>query len=204
MRLCRDCSAELVRGENWSEGQARSQNYLCRSCNSARGKAHYKMHADRAAQLQRERLKNPSKHARISEQKKTYYAANKHRWVEYRSIQKAKERSDPWYRAGRILTWARARAARMGIEFDLTREWLEHKLANGVCEASGLPLDLAAAGESRIHPWGPSIDRIDCRQGYTQANCQVVVWIYNLAKSDFRHEDVMRLASALIEAPSLE
>ena len=45
----------------------------------------------------------------------------------------------------------------------------------------------------------PSIDRIDNSQGYTKNNCRVVSVIYNKAKSDYKDEDVLKMARALVE-----
>jgi hypothetical protein len=194
---CKDCSAPLVAGENWTEGQQRARNYVCRSCMSDRGKAHYAAHKDRAAQLQRERLRQPSKAKAAAELKSRYYAENREKWKQYRATQKAKEDSDPWHRAARLTTWIRARAGRTGREFDLTHEWVAERLAVGKCEVTGLPLDLARPEDGRFHPWGPSVDRIDCKKGYTQDNCRVVVWIYNMAKSEWSDEVVLQFAKAL-------
>jgi hypothetical protein len=52
-------------------------------------------------------------------------------------------------------------------------------------------------GPGRRSPWSPSIDRINPRLDYTLANCRVVVWMYNAAKSEFRDEDVLIMAGAL-------
>ena len=45
----------------------------------------------------------------------------------------------------------------------------------------------------------PSIDRINSKIGYTKENCQMVIFGYNSAKNMNAHEDVMRLAKALVK-----
>lgn len=197
MPTCRDCDATLVAGENWTEGQQRARRYICRPCMSERGKAHYAKHKDRALELQRERLRNPLKAREASELKSQYYAANREKWKEYGARHKAKAAGDPLLRAGRLLAWIRVRAARTGREFDLTREWIGDRLQAGVCEVTGIPLELSKPPGSRFHPWAPSVDRIDCKKGYTQDNCRVVCWIYNMAKSEWSDEVVMTFARAL-------
>lgn len=197
MPACRKCLAPLILGENWSQGVEKTRNYICRECNSKKGSEHYRKHVERAALLQRERLRKPAAAAQASATKRAYYSANKARWAAYRETQKAKEASLTWHRAGKILTWARARAASKGIEFDLTREWLDQRLSAGVCEVSGIALELGKPDGQRFHPWAPSVDRVDSRHGYTQENCRVVVWIYNMAKSEWTDADVMKLAQAL-------
>lgn len=79
---------------------------------------------------------------------------------------------------------------------DLTYEWLLEKIQIGVCEVTGLPFRLGVQGQGR-NPYAPSVDRIDPRQGYTLDNCQVVIWMYNAAKGNWSHEDVIEMAKAL-------
>lgn len=197
LSTCRQCNVLLVLGETWSEGQARNRNYLCRTCMSESGKAHYAKHAQRAAELQRARLAKPSKAREASELKSAYYAANREKWKQYRHNARQKLTTSVSHRAAKLLTWIRVRAARTGREFDLTSEWLLEKMQAGVCEVAGIRLDLGKDGDSRFNPWGPSIDRIDSARGYTQDNCRLVCWIYNMAKAEWSDEVVMTLAKAL-------
>jgi transcription elongation factor Elf1 len=80
-----------------------------------------------------------------------------------------------------------------GHAFNLRKEWIEEKVRSGKCEVTGIPFDL----DSR-NPWMPSLDRKIPSLGYIEENCQVVVWIYNTAKQEFKHEDVLVLADALL------
>lgn len=68
---------------------------------------------------------------------------------------------------------------------------------NWTCLQTGIPFDLRK-GEGR-KPFGPSIDRIDSSRGYEPDNIQIVCTMYNLAKSEFDNDDVLKLAHALIE-----
>lgn len=196
-KFCRVCNVELIEGSNWSDGQRRASSYRCLPCLSDNGKRHYKLHAERAARLQRERLHIPEKAKLASEYKSAYYAKNKDKWREYHAVQKEKENSDPWARSGRMLIWIRKRAAKMQCEFDLTREWIELRLTHGTCEVTGLKFDLGRDASQRFNPWCPSIDRTDPSKGYTQDNCRAVVWIYNMAKSGWTDDVVMQFAKAL-------
>jgi len=199
LKTCRACGVQLEAGANWTEGLVRSRTYLCRTCNSAKGKAHYAAHAERSAEMQRARLAKPKAAMAIAGTKSRYYAENKERWAAYRITQKDKEASLPWHRAGRLLTWIRARAGKTDRLFDLTHEWLAERLERGVCEVTGVALELSKPPGSRFHPWAPSVDRIDCKKGYTQDNCRVVCWIYNMAKSEWSDEIVTTFALALAE-----
>lgn len=84
-------------------------------------------------------------------------------------------------RAREMWHTARTRAQHRKMNFDLTREWVEQRLRAGRCEASGIALELDVVGRRNAHPFAPSIDRRDSSLGYTQSNCQVVVFIHNQA-----------------------
>lgn len=88
---------------------------------------------------------------------------------------------------------AKKRAIRKKIDFLLTREWIEDKITKGKCEMTGLDFCLNITGS----PLKPSLDRTDTNGGYTIENVKVVVWIYNMAKFNFTHNDVLIMAKAL-------
>lgn len=100
-----------------------------------------------------------------------------------------------------MCTTAKKRAEEKGWEFNLTPEWIKPKLELGLCEITGLPLELSGGdfkGYGHFRPWTPSLDRIDPTKGYTTDNVQVVCWIYNQAKGVGNHADVVRLSQAVI------
>lgn len=74
--------------------------------------------------------------------------------------------------------------------------WVMERIEKGVCEVTGLPLKLKCEG-GRRSPYTPSIDQKIPGMGYTQENSQLVCWIYNIAKCDWSHDDVITLAKAL-------
>jgi hypothetical protein len=80
--------------------------------------------------------------------------------------------------------------------FDLTKEWIEQKITSGICEVTGLPFNLSVLSTAK-RPFAPSIDKKDPKGYYTKDNCQVVCFIYNVAKSEFTHDDVVTLANAV-------
>jgi hypothetical protein len=100
--------------------------------------------------------------------------------------------------------WSRARlnAWRKGFLFEISKEWITERILAGTCEATGIPFDMTPARNVRSN-FGPSIDRRDSRGGYTEENCQLVVWIYNAAKGAGSHEDVVQMARALVKAEAL-
>jgi hypothetical protein len=78
------------------------------------------------------------------------------------------------------------RIKRKDKDCDIDIEWLHEKFSNGICEVTGIPFDFGY-GRKR-HPYSPSIDRIDPTKGYTKENCQIVIWIYNMAKGEWSEE----------------
>ena len=102
------------------------------------------------------------------------------------------------YRARSLVTGTKQRAAKKGIDHDITNEWLLERLERGVCEVTGIPFTFTTGEIKGGHrSFTPSLDRTDPTKGYTKDNTKVVVWIYNGAKGVGTHEDVMKLVEAL-------
>lgn len=100
-----------------------------------------------------------------------------------------------------MVTAAEHRAKRKGLSFDLQLAPLVMRVAVGVCEATGLPLNFDDPDGTRVSPWGPSLDRKDPKKGYAMDNVQIVCNAYNLAKNDWPEEVLLTLVRAL--APTL-
>lgn len=109
----------------------------------------------------------------------------------------------PKERLGRLLSAAKARASQKGVPFNLPSKWLADRLAAGKCEVTGLPFDMVTVG-SRPDSFAPSIDRKDSSLGYTEDNCQLVIWLYNAAKSTGSIADIVLMARALSGVLSVE
>lgn len=107
-------------------------------------------------------------------------------------------------RAYRIWNNARQRAARSGIPFDISFDWFLRRLNAGRCEATGIPLTLeVGSGSGRGHPFAPSLDQKVPGAGYTPDNTAVVCWLYNCAKGVTTHDNVVKMAKALVETEAL-
>ena len=98
-----------------------------------------------------------------------------------------------------LLRSARRTALDRGLGFDLSEEWLEAKLAENICEVSGIEFETEIRSFGVPNPFVPSIDRIDPCGPYTAANCRLVCWIYNRAKWLWTDEDMTKLALGLTE-----
>jgi hypothetical protein len=121
-----------------------------------------------------------------------YYAKNsEHLKPYFRNYSKKWRRTNV---ASAMLSRAKGNAKSRGLEFKLSRAWLDEKLAVGCCEVSKLPFNTEEA-----NAFYPSIDRIDNSVGYLPSNCRLVVWIFNMAKNKYSDTEVMTLAKALVE-----
>lgn len=98
-----------------------------------------------------------------------------------------------------LLSNAHDRARRAGVPFSLPRGWVAGRLERGVCEVTGLPFERTPRGRSRCNPFAPSIDRIEPALGYAPANCRLVCFIFNQARSDFGDGVLLTMARALVE-----
>lgn len=109
--------------------------------------------------------------------------------------------------ASKLFHDARRRAERKGLEFTITQKWIAERLEAGVCQLSGLPLEIAESGG----PNSPSIDRKVNSKGYTPENGQVITAQANRAKGEWTQGDLLifcmsyvRLHAGSIEAVAKE
>lgn len=96
-------------------------------------------------------------------------------------------------RAAKLIAGIRNRCKYNGMPCTIASNNLIPILSKGICQTTGIPLDF----ETIAGPFSPSVDRIDHQRGYEPNNIQIVVLIYNLAKRNWTHEDVLELAKAL-------
>lgn len=96
--------------------------------------------------------------------------------------------------------WAnwRESAEVRGLDFDLSRGWVERRLDRGVCEVTGLSLSWDRIDGAFRRPLAPSADRIDVARGYTEDNVRVVSSWYNYARQDWEDALVLRVAEAAL------
>jgi len=97
-----------------------------------------------------------------------------------------------------LLKFAKRRAKDENLPYELDREFVESRLANGVCEVTGLLLERVPPEGCHIHPYAPSLDKIDPALGYTKENTRMVCFAYNRAKSDWNDEVFRRVAEAFL------
>lgn len=125
---------------------------------------------NREGQLAKGRARIAANRAADPEKAKRTYAADKlksHLTVKGRALS--------------LFNAAKKRAAEKGVPFELTREWVEARLA-APCEATGIKFVFARGiGSGRRSPFAPSIDRRIPELGYVESNCRAIVWGLNAA-----------------------
>lgn len=88
----------------------------------------------------------------------------------------------------RLYLSCKARAKRLGLPFEITREDI---IIPPRCPALGIPL-IETTGARTAHT--PSVDRLTPGLGYVPGNVRVVSWRANRLKSDASPEELSRLA----------
>lgn len=102
------------------------------------------------------------------------------------------------------LRGAATRARMRGMDYDLTERWVIEKLEeqNGRCALTGLPFSLAKAGMRGRDPFGPSLDRIDCKKGYTPANTRIILLALNIMLTDWGEDVFQTVIAAYTSRPA--
>lgn len=116
-------------------------------------------------------------------------------------IRESKRFKDINYRAKFLWLATKNRAKLKALTFSLELGWIKERLVSGVCEATGIQLDWQTQSRNP-GPWGPSIDRIDPKNGYTKDNSAIVCWAYNRAKGNDPKSVVITLARAVLKKES--
>ena len=98
-----------------------------------------------------------------------------------------------------LLNYAQDRARDEGVPIDIDALWLMPKLQKGVCEATGLKLDMRnAETPHRSNPFAPSLHRKNKKLGYVKTNTQLVCFAVNVSFRDWGDDVMMKIARALI------
>ena len=106
-----------------------------------------------------------------------------------------KEMNAIWYRKTKdenlkkyLLKYAKARAVKKKLDFNLTEEDI---IIPEICPIMRVPF---SSGR-----YSPSIDRIDCKKGYTKDNIQVISSLANRMKWDSSQEELHNFCNGILE-----
>jgi hypothetical protein len=125
------------------------------------------------------------------ERKKHFKEYNKHR----RSFLM---KEDPKkFKLKKLMYFTKTRAKQKNLEFAIDLDWLEQQTQTDTCSVTGLKFNYDPNWHR--NPFGPSIDRINNKLGYTKDNCQLVIWGYNAGKGHYSEKDLYTLCKAYVE-----
>jgi hypothetical protein len=165
-------------------------------------KIDYLRHKEHISQKHKEyNIKNLE---RIKKRKRDYYHANRDEQLKKRrefrannpgKIKQWRQNNRINNRASSILSGIKKTCKTEGIEFGLTKEWIQKRLDIGVCELSGIAFDM----EGKRTRNSPSVDRINPAGSYTPGNCRFVVWSLNRALSNYGQEYMFSLFEEVLK-----
>lgn len=141
-------------------------------------------HAERIRQRDREAKK------RERSRDRTRYNKKMKKWRD----------SDPRKKMSWLLTVAKGRAKKLGIEFNVSIDDLEIPTC---CPLLGVEINYAVNAGFAV-PNSPSIDRINPKLGYVKGNVWIVSWRANRIKNDSSLEELERLTENLKKKMSNE
>jgi hypothetical protein len=192
MRICPTCKTSDQSKFNSNKANKDGLQVYCRECWKLMNKANS--------------AKVSSIHKKWREKNKDKIRNNFTRWTrdnaehvrQYGADARQKRRCSALGRATTAINAARCRAKKKGIECSIEPTEIAKVICKGQCEVTGISFDLL----SKVGPFVPSLERTDPLKGYTPENVKVVVFIYNAAKNNWRHSDVLKLAEALLNVES--
>ncbi len=157
---------------------------VCRDCNRIYQRAYYhtKVNNDRYKQAHKTRRANdPDFVAKVIKRNKEFYASTR----------------------GRALTLvkgAQRRAKSRGELCTVTLDFVMKALDIGYCPVTKIPFVIVSGQRAKggMHPFAPSLDRIDCAQPYSDINARVVIWQYNMMKGNLSDLELYYICEAVI------
>ena len=119
-----------------------------------------------------------------------------------RAYQYARATLDPLSRLRRLCTGAKTRAKANNLDYNIDADYLMElwEEQEGCCSLSGIKLVLEkGSGVNEVHPYTPSIDKIDSKGGYTRGNVRITCYHMNVALNKYGLEGFDKLVQAYIE-----
>ena len=193
-KICRMCKES--KGENDFYGSKENLDGLfsyCKACSLKRWKeynlSHKAIRVEKSREYGRKNLKLVvAKNRRYREKNKEKCNGYSKKWA-LNNIKKVKARQ--------LFNAAKTRAKDLGLEFDLTKEFIYKKLDIGICEYTGLKIEIKMNLSGRL-ALSPSMERKIPSQGYTQKNVILVCWAMNAFKSSHTIEEIIPIAKAFL------
>lgn len=103
------------------------------------------------------------------------------------------------FRCKRMLSRAKTRAKKRGMDFNLTLEDIVELSNQKLCPICKKPLvwKLAAKDQWEVNDFSPSLDRIDSHRGYTKDNVWIISYRMNAIKNDATPQELAMISQAV-------
>ena len=193
-KICRMCGESKQANDFYKskENSIGLQSY-CKACSLKRWKEYNLNHKEIRIEKSREYGRKNVK--LIVAKNRKYREKNKERCKGY--SQKWASNNIKKVKARQLSNAAKTRAKNLGLEFDLTKEFIYKKLDIGICEYTGLKIDMRINLSGRL-ALSPSMERKIPSQGYTQKNVILACWAMNAFKSSHTIEEIIPIAKAFL------
>lgn len=102
-------------------------------------------------------------------------------------------------RAKKLVKAASLRARKKKLLFNLQWQDVEQILKQGKCQLTGLPFCFEQTVEFKSHPFAPSLDRINSKEGYLKDNTRVILHSLNAALNEYGQDHLIKIVEAMKE-----
>jgi len=179
-RICPTCK------ENKHYSDFHRKNGRCKTCMSEYNRNRYK------DPTIRQHIRDRANFLRKSDP--DYVAKNYQRSLDYYTSLRGRSKT--------LIKGAERRAKIKNEYFNLSFEHIYDQILNGKCCVTGIKFVFAyrsiAEKKNGMHPFAPSIDKINCKLPYTDENSRVVIWQYNMMKGNLTDEEIFEICLALV------
>lgn len=183
MKFCKKCKITKSLSEFHNDQKRKDGKYPnCKEC-------HYF--------YVRERYKTTD----AKQKRQVLYAKNREK-TEF--IEANKKRGDKFYNSleGRAKTLFNGIKSRQP-DATVTYEQILNDMKNGICAVTRIPLDFDMKTYKektgrRSNPFSPSVDKINPNKGYTPENTRIVIWQYNMMKSELSDGEMYLICQAVV------
>lgn len=130
---------------------------------------------------------------------KTWAGRNKSKVKQYRDVWRAINKNTIKVKSQEILDNMRSHSKRKGLHVPkFIREEIQLAIENKCCAVTGIPFEFDQSRFTKS-PWTPTPDRIDSSKGYTKDNAQWVCYMYNIMKSEFTSDIIVKFITTTYE-----
>lgn len=184
--VCKSCNQLKDSDDFYKRRKDGSIKYPCKDC---------------AKKYNRDRYNRPGMKDRIRD------LANKARLKDPNIINKTRDRSAKWYtsihgRTKTLLAGAQRRASKRGEVCIVSYDHIKRLMEIGTCPITGIKFEFIYRHRENkkdgMHPFAPSIDRIDCEKPYNDENTRLVIWQYNMMKGKMSDKDLYKICLAIV------